>query len=181
MKCAVDMGSAPVHYLAEFLPVFHFFKWHRFNRCSGYDHAVKILILYAVKGLVKCQHVFFRRVFRGSANCKKFNFYLQRSVPQQSGKLGFGGYLSRHQIQYQDPQRTDVLSRRPVFVHDEYVFAFKCFSCRKLVVYLDWHAFTFLFQFYLYKAATAESWILRLCSKIYLGCAKVLATGDLSR
>ena len=51
------------------------------------------------------------------------DFHLQRRVGKQAQELGFGRDLGGHEIQNSNTQRTNILMRGAVFIHDENIFA----------------------------------------------------------
>ena len=59
----MDMGLAPLHDLAEFLPVVHIFKFHQFHRRTGDHHTVKFPILQFLKALVEGQQMLLSHIF----------------------------------------------------------------------------------------------------------------------
>ena len=54
----MDIGLAPLHDPAQFIPVVHFLKRHLLHRRAGNDHAVKLPVLQFIKGLVKGKQMF---------------------------------------------------------------------------------------------------------------------------
>ena len=76
MQRAVDMRTAPVHDLAKLVPVFHLFKIHFFDRRTGNDHAVVILILHRFKSLIETKHMLLRRMLRHPADSQKLHIDL---------------------------------------------------------------------------------------------------------
>ena len=80
MQCAVDMGTAPIHDLAEFLPVFHLFELHLFDRRAGDDHPVVIFVFYFIKGLIETDHMLLSRMLRHPLDGQKLHIDLQRRI-----------------------------------------------------------------------------------------------------
>ena len=99
MNRGSHMGFAPLHDLGQFIPVVHFFKFHLFHRCSGNDHAVKLLIFHLIKTYIK-----FIQVASGSIFCfmachrHKSHIDLQWCVGQRTKQLQFGLFFERHQV-----------------------------------------------------------------------------------
>ena len=60
----MDIGFAPLHDLAQLVPVVHLFKSHLLHRRPGDDHAVKFSVLQLIKGLIKGQQMFLGNIFR---------------------------------------------------------------------------------------------------------------------
>ena len=71
----------------------------------------------------------------------QFHFDLQRRIAEQARKLRFGRDLRRHQIQDQQPKRTDILRDGPRFRDNKNVFALERSSGRKQIRYFDWHKY----------------------------------------
>ena len=64
------------------------------------------------------------------AGLQQFQFYLQRSIPQQTGQLGFRINLGRHQVQNQNLKRSDVLGHGTGIRHNEYILCGQRFNGR---------------------------------------------------
>ena len=100
MEGAVDMTFRPLHDLAEFVPVVHLFKLHEFDRRTGDDHSVVIIIPDLIEGLVEGQHMFLRNIVRlVGAGLQQLHLHLQRGISQQPCELCFSLDLRRHQVQ----------------------------------------------------------------------------------
>ena len=137
---AVHMGFAPLHDLAQLVPVFHLLERQQFHRGAGDDHAVKIPVPDLVKGLVEGQHMFLRGVFRSApGDFQQFHLDLQGRVAQQPCQLGLRGDLGGHQIQNQQMQGADVLGDGPLLAHDENIFRLQRFGRRQISGNLDRH------------------------------------------
>ena len=97
MKSAVHMALAPLHYVAEFMPVHHTLERHLLDRRARDNHAVKKIIFNAVEIFIKRKHMFKRSVFRNpSAHRQKLYLDLQRRVAQKTRQLRFRGNLRGH-------------------------------------------------------------------------------------
>ena len=57
---------------------------------------------------------------------------LNRRIAEQPQKLEFCFQLLRHDIQHEDPQRTDILMRSAVAVHDKDMLIEECLIGRQL-------------------------------------------------
>ena len=120
---AVDVGAAPLHDLAELVPVFHLFKSQVLHRRACDNETVEIPIAHLVEGGIELQHVLLGGVLRlMGGGLHQLQLHLQGGVAQKAGKLGLGGDLRGHEVQHQDLQRTDVLGHGAGFGHDEDVF-----------------------------------------------------------
>ena len=82
MERGKDIGFAPLHNLAQFVPVLHLLKSHLFHRRAGNDHSVETHILNIVKSLIKFKEMFRGGVFGNMGfHLDQFHIHLKRSVP----------------------------------------------------------------------------------------------------
>src|SRR5258705_7947641 len=56
---------------------------------------------------------------------KQCDFHLQRGIGKQSQELRFGRDLGGHEVEDRNTQRTNILMRGALFIHDENIFALK--------------------------------------------------------
>ena len=146
VKRTVDVLFAPVHDFAEFVPVFHLFKFHLFDGRTCNDHTVKFLIADFIKGFIEHQKMLGGGVF-GLMRCRlqKRQLHLQRRVAEQTRKLCFCDNLGRHQVQKNNAKRTDILRHGALFGHDKDLFRGKCPYGRQFVWYFDRHGMSIPF------------------------------------
>ena len=84
-----------------------------------------------IKGLVKSNHMLLRSIGRFvGAGLQKFQFHLQRCISKESCQLCLCIYFSRHQIENQNLQRSDVLCHGAGIGHDEDVLRSQCLNSR---------------------------------------------------
>ena len=130
MESACDVGLAPFHYAAEFVPIFNLFKRHLFNRRARYYQAVVLVVLNIFKMLVKRNHVFRRRVFGCvRSGLQKLHINLKRRVAEQTRKLRFRGYLGRHKVEKKYFKRTYILRCGAGLGHNKDIFFMQRFGC----------------------------------------------------
>ena len=124
-KGRMHIGLRPVHHPAQFVPIGHLFKGQMFNRRAGDDQTIKLLTrrLDLGKGAVEGFHMLSGRVAGLMfAHADQMEVDLQGRSTNKPGELGLGLDLFRHQVKKPDPQRTNVLLRRPVRRHDHDAF-----------------------------------------------------------
>ena len=84
MHRAECVSFAPLHYIAQLLPVMDGVEVEQFNGRTRYDKCVKILLLYLIEGGVEVQKMLLLGVFL--IVCFRFhksNIHLQGSVTEQ--------------------------------------------------------------------------------------------------
>ncbi len=64
VECAGDIGSAPVHYLAQLVPIVNLAERHLLHRGSSNNQSVISLVLDIVKSGIERAEVLCRCVFR---------------------------------------------------------------------------------------------------------------------
>ena len=79
MQGAGDIGSAPVHYLAQLVPIVNLAERHLFHGGACNNQSVISLVLDIVKSGVERAEVLCRRVFRVMAlDHQEFGGHLER-------------------------------------------------------------------------------------------------------
>ena len=120
------MRFCPFHNLNQLRPVIDFLEIHLFNRSTGNDKAVIILVFNIIKGLVKFEQMVFRRVCRFMSCClNQVDLNLDRRVGKTAENLCFRNDFGRHEIEDRNAERADVLGGRAMVRHDKDVFAFQ--------------------------------------------------------
>ena len=123
---AGDVCVCPAEDFGYFLPVAYVLKLEVLYRRSCYYHSVELLLCQHLKVLIEHHHVLYRRVLRRVAlYLHKVNLKLKRSIGEQAYKVGFCGYLQRHEIENHNSQRAYILCRGARVVHNEDVLALK--------------------------------------------------------
>ena len=134
VKGGSHVGTGPIEYLLNLVPVFYFLIRKQLNRGSRYDHSIPFLFFEHCKILVKHQHVFDRRIFgRVASEPHKVDFYLEWCIGEQPDEVCFGRYLEWHQIEDDDLQGANLLRMSASLVHHEDVLFLQKFYCRKLI------------------------------------------------
>ena len=140
MERAENVRLAPLHDLAQLVPVFHLLKGHLLHRRAGDDESVKVLIPEFVERLVEGDHVIFGSVFRFvGVGVHQHQLHLQGRVAQQAAELCFRVDLGRHQVQQHDLQRTDVLRDGAGLGHHENIFFGQRFGRGQIIGYTNRH------------------------------------------
>ena len=97
MQGGIDVVLAPLHNLAQLIPIIDFLKGQKLHRCASNNHSIVAFALHLIEGLIKGIQMGLGRVLRNmSGGLKKLDIYLQGAVAQQAQQLGFCFYLSRH-------------------------------------------------------------------------------------
>ena len=137
----VHVGLRPLHDLAEFRPVVHFFEFQPLHRRPGDDKAVEVLVAHRVEGGVEGLQMLGGRVLRVVARrLQQLHFNLQRRVRQLPQNLGLRGDLGGHEVQQQQPQRTNVLVHGAMLGHDEDVLVLQRRRGRQRIGNANGHA-----------------------------------------
>ncbi len=75
---------APIHYFGELIPIVEFLIFKLFHGRPGYDHAIKTLVFYLRKCLVKILQMLFRGILGKMAlGAQEGDFQLQGGITQQ--------------------------------------------------------------------------------------------------
>ena len=128
----ISQSSGPVVHLLEFQPL---------HRRAGDDKAVEVLVAHRVEGGVEGLQVLGGRVLRVVARgLQKLHFNLQRRVRQLPQNLGLRGDLGGHEVQQQQPQRTNVLVHGAMLGHDEDVLVLQRRRGRQRIGNANGHA-----------------------------------------
>lgn len=136
----VDMGSGPIHDLAQLVPVVHIGEVQILHRRTGDDHAVELPVLDLVEGGVEGGEVVSVRVLGDVAQgVEQLNLHLEGGVGQLAQQLGLRNDLGGHQIEDQQVQRADVLVHGPVFCHHKDILTLQRCGGREGVGDLDGH------------------------------------------
>ena len=99
-----NVGAGPTQYAAHLVPIGHLFVVVCLHGGSGHYHAVKLLACHILEVAVEHHHVLYRGVLRRVAlQLHEAHLQLQGGVRQQPHEVGLGGYLQRHEIQYDYP------------------------------------------------------------------------------
>ena len=118
------MLAAPLHDLRDLIPIRNAFERELLNRRAGNNKSVVFFMPYLGKGSVKLRKIVARRVRRDvGLRVDKVHLYLQRRIAEEAQELRLRHILDRHEIQYENPQRTDVLAVRTRRIHDEDILA----------------------------------------------------------
>ena len=118
-----DMRPCPIENFRNLIPIRHLFEVHLLHRCPGDNHAVILLIAHQLKVGVEGFHVFDGRILRRMAlDFHERDFHLKRRIGEQTHQVSLRRNLQRHQVEYDEPQRADILSRGTRRIHHEYVF-----------------------------------------------------------
>jgi len=115
----------PVHKAAQLVPIGHLLERQMFDRRAGDDQPVELFArrLHLGERAIERLHMRGGGVFRLMlGHPDQLEIDLQRRGPDQPGELVFGLDLLGHQVQQPDPQRADVLMRRPVRRHHHHAF-----------------------------------------------------------
>ena len=70
---------------------------------------------------------------------KECDLQLDGKIRKHPQYVEFGVFLQRHEIEYGDLQRSDILRDRTAFIHYKYVFIFQYLLDRKIILYLYRH------------------------------------------
>ena len=133
-------GFAPLHDLAQGIPVIYLFKLQVLHRCACDDESVVTLMLYLVKGFVKYLHVFPGCIFGDMLfHMEEVQLYLEGGVGEGTEQVRFCNFLHRHQVKQCDPQGADILFERLALLHDEYVLLFQLVYGRQIGGYINRH------------------------------------------
>mgnify|MGYP003200389079 CR=1 FL=1 len=98
-----DMGACPI---------IHLFIVKMFYRRAGDNHTIELLLLHQLEITVESFHVLHRRILRRvPLHFHERDLDLQRRVGQQPDEVGLCRNFQRHEVQYDNAQRTDVLRR----------------------------------------------------------------------
>ena len=113
------------------------------------DQSVKALVSDILECLVKLVEM--GSVHMASAvGCggKECDLKLYRKIRKYSEYIELGIFLQRHEIEYGDLQRPDVLRDRTALIHYEYVFIFQYLLDGKIVLYFyrHWLLLSMLFK-----------------------------------
>ena len=129
-----NVGTGPVEYLSDFVPILHILILHCLDRCTCHNHAIKLLLRKFVEILVEHHHVLNRRIL-GSMTLElhEIHLQLQRGVGEQTHQVGLGGNLKWHEIEYTDFQRSDFLTVRTALIHHEDILMLQQFDCWQLI------------------------------------------------
>ena len=71
---------------------------------------------------------------------------LKRAVSQKAKQLGFGFNFCGHEIENDDPQRSDILMHGTVFGHDKYILRIQNFGGGQIIRNFNWHKPNLPFQ-----------------------------------
>ena len=134
------MCLAPLHHHGQLRPVIHFLVLQVLHRSPGYNHPVKLFLLYIIECNIKFVEMAGWRVFwyMGGQH-QEGTVHLEGCIGQCPHKLGLCFFLERHQIQNQDFQRTYILAHGPVLIHNEYVFFLQNRFCWQISLYFYRH------------------------------------------
>src|SRR3989344_3920862 len=105
------MPARPIEKLRELFPVVHIFKCAVLEVGAGNDEAVEAALFHLCDSAVKGVKVVLFRVRFVSVEIYERGSDLERRVPEQAQKLYFSAlhYRARHEIQYSDFERSDIL------------------------------------------------------------------------
>ena len=134
IKGGSDMGTCPVENLLDFVPIVHLLVIEMFYWRTGNNHTIELLFLHQFEITVESFHVLHRRILRRvPLHFHERDLDLQRRVGQQTDKVGLCRNFQRHEVQYDNAQRADVLRRGPRAVDDKDVLFFQQLDGRKLI------------------------------------------------
>lgn len=140
VQSAGDIGSAPVHYLAQLVPIVHLAERHLLHGGTSYNQSVISLVLDVVKGGIERAEVLGRCVFRVVAlDHQELGGHLERGVGERTEKLSLSGDLIGHEVEDEDAQGSDVLRHSPLLTHDEDSLRLEYLPCRQSVGDTYWH------------------------------------------
>ena len=129
-----DMGACPIKNFLDFIPIIHLFIVKMFYRRAGDNHTIELLLLHQLEITVESFHVLHRRILRRvPLHFHERDLDLQRRVGQQPDEVGLCRNFQRHEVQYDNAQRTDVLRRGSRTVDDKDVFFLQQLDGRKPV------------------------------------------------
>jgi hypothetical protein len=110
------------------------------DRSPGDDHSVVESAPDIVKRLIKLQQMLDGRILGHiGRRIHQVDVDLKRRVRQRPKKLCFRRDFVGHEIEDQDPDRPDILSKRPIFGHYKYMLALKDLGRGKIVLDSNWH------------------------------------------
>ena len=114
IECAGDMGACPTEDAAYLLPVSDLLIIEMLHRSTRDDHSVELLIGHLLKVPIECPHVLHGGVLAGmSLDLHEVDVQLEWGVGEETDEVCLGGNLQRHQIEYHDAKRSDVLTTGP--------------------------------------------------------------------
>lgn len=124
--------SAPVHYLAQLVPIVNLAKRHLLNGRACNDQTVISLVLDIVENLIERAEMLGRSVFRVMAlDHKELGRDLKRGVGERTEELSLSCDLIGHEVEDEDAQGTDVLRHSPLLAHDEDSLGLEYLPCRQ--------------------------------------------------
>ena len=134
------MGLAPLHDLAQLGPVVHLLKGDLLHGRTRDDHAVVLLVLDLVEGLVEGQHMLLGGVagFMGGG-LEQLQLHLQGGVADEAGDLGLRLDLLGHEVEHEDMQGTDILGDGASLGHHEDVFLEQRIGCGEKIGNFNGH------------------------------------------
>lgn len=95
----VDVRLAPLHNVAELIPVVHLMEIQIFHGSSGDDHAVKILRAHLGEGRIKgVQMAAVGVMTHITGGSQQLDLNLERCVGELTQELRFGHNFCRHQV-----------------------------------------------------------------------------------
>ena len=140
-KPAEAMCPRPVHDLGQLFPIGDLFEGKPLDRRAGHDQRIEELILHILKAPVEAAQIgrlgMARRVARRG---HQDQFDLQRRIAEQAGELDLRLLLFRHQVQQEQPQRPDILTKRLFLRHHIDLLGKQVFEGWQIVWHLDGHA-----------------------------------------
>ena len=140
VECGIYMRLGPFKYLTELVPVSYFFKFQLFHRRTCDDQSVEIPVLNIIKCLIKLIEMGYVNMGSPVRCCsKECDLELYREIREDSQYVEFGIFLKRHEVEYGDLQRSDILRDRAGLIHYKYIFIFQYLLDRKIILNLDRH------------------------------------------
>ena len=124
----------PSEHIFEFLPIRNVGKLHGLDGRARNHQPVELRArgLYLVERVIERAQMLDRRILRVvSLGTQKNDIRLQRRIGYKPQQLRFGIDLIRHEVEYSELERTDILQRGAVVGHDEHVFALERGICRQ--------------------------------------------------
>ena len=89
-----NVGTCPIEYLGDFVPILHILILHGLNRCPRNNHAIKLLLGKFVEILIEHHHVLNRCILGCmTLELHETHLYLQRGIREQTHQVGLGGNL----------------------------------------------------------------------------------------
>ena len=81
------------------------------NGCAGNDHAVELLVSHQLEVTIEGLQVLDGRILaRVGLHLHEMDVQLQGSVGQETDEVRLRCNLQRHQVEYDNPERTDILA-----------------------------------------------------------------------